>query len=134
MCNSNKNEELSMLKKEIEDFFTKHAMDARIIYRTCSEKFGNESPHNLLPKAILSNHVMIYLDFDGCASIESLNYLIAFPDADSDKLPQLLNPRLGGDRPKADLSKVPSNYRFKNVKELFANYFDRFPENQGKDI
>jgi len=120
------NNDIDKIKMEIADFFSTHSLRTRIIYRTCSEKFGNESPHNLIPKKISIKHITVYLDFDNFPAKENLNFLIAFPDEDSDRLPELLNPRLGGDRPKVDLKKIPARYRFKNVADLFENWFSRF--------
>ena len=115
---------IAKIKKEIENFFELKGLTSRIIYRTCRKGFGNESPHNLLPQNVYSNHVTVYLDFNGYP-IEKTNLgeIIAFLDTDSEKLPKLSHPRLGtSGRPKVNLETVPKDYKFNSIDDLFANF------------
>ena len=44
--------DFQLIKSDIKSFFKKLEIQVRVLYRTCTDKFGNEGPHNLIPKKI----------------------------------------------------------------------------------
>ena len=54
-------------------------------------------------------------------------FILAFPDTHSDLLPRHKRVRLIVKNKKVDLEQVPQCYYFKDIDDLKANYFKRFP-------
>ncbi len=116
---------LQPILREIKEYFQKHGVAVRIIYRTCEKGFGKESPGNLVPKQCRSGHVTAYLSFfDADISRDNLFRLVAFPDEQAASFLQLKKPHLH--LPKVDLDEIPSKYSFENIDDLKTNYFKRF--------
>jgi hypothetical protein len=112
---------LTKLKKEIKDFFLSKNKQARIIYRITQSQFGNESPHNLKPKATFPNRITVYLDFrDHNISLDNIRAIYAFPDFLAETLPILDKTRLH--KTKVDLKRMPSKFVFRDIEDLKANF------------
>jgi hypothetical protein len=112
-----------MIRDDITRYFKDLGVKVRIIYRTCQEKFGEESPGNLLPAKCLNDRVSIYVDFkDNDISSENINSIIAIPEADSGNLPILETQRLPSVHPKIDLRKINRKYRFNDISDLKNNF------------
>jgi hypothetical protein len=87
-------------------YFAHLGISVRIIYRTCQEKFGGESPHNLIPNRINESRITIFMDFKvNDLALLGINKLIAFPESQSRKLP-LCESRLKVQK-KVDLLNIP---------------------------
>lgn len=116
------------LKKEIKEFFGQKGKGARIIYRTIIDRWGKDAPHNLKPKEVKADNVTVYLAFQGHKlNLNEIAYIIAFPDEDSVNFPLLKSPRMSNE--KVDISKLSNNYKFRTVKDLFSEFFNRFSNN-----
>ena len=129
-------EKVETIKNEIKTFYSKHGLEAKVIYRTCASKFGDESPGNLIPlkSERENNHINIYVDFrNGVIDENNISFIVAFPDKDSDLLPRLEKVRLPSKRDKIDLRVVNYPYRFNSLNELYNEYFKRFHHLGGKE-
>jgi hypothetical protein len=111
------------IKDDLTTFFQDNGVKTRIIYRTCQAKFGDESPHNLIPAHPQDDRVTIFLDFvDNDISTTNLNRVFAIPENHADKLPKLKYSRFPIDKPKIDLNKLPEKYIFLDLDDLKQNY------------
>lgn len=112
------------IKSNIKSFFNKKNKLVRVLYRTCMDKFGTEYPHNLIPKKIIPNRLVIYFDFYKNIAINNLNKIIAFTEKEGKELKRQypLISRFG--MVKIDLEKLPQKYIYKNVKDLKQNFLD----------
>jgi hypothetical protein len=111
--------EFAQIKANLEAFFAKEGFPVRIIYRTCQIKFGNESPHNLVPKKVNPSRISIFLDFQDLIQVQALNQIVAIQERDAKGLPLLLS-RFGME--KIDLERLPEKYIFNNIEDLKENY------------
>jgi hypothetical protein len=112
---------LTNIKECISKHFISLGLESRIIYRTNQYKFGKESPGNLLPNKIKSGSVTIFLNFKSHEISESnINEIIAFRDTNSYGFCKLKAPKLH--IPKVDLNQLSTDYKFKTLNELFANF------------
>ncbi len=114
------------LRSEIRDFFEALGLEARVIYRTCQEAFGVESPDNLKPGKPRRTRVTVFLDFaNDDIRRDNLRAVYAFPEAVAEALPMLANPRLGS--PKVELARMPPRFVFANLEELYESWRPRSP-------
>jgi hypothetical protein len=104
-------------------FSDKGLPEPYLLFRTVM--FDKESPHNLLPcqrKEVDRKGWTVFLVFKKAPPIEeNLNYIIAFPDEVDMSLPRLKKLRTAKhieNLQKADLSKLPSQYRFDTFQGL----------------
>lgn len=112
------------IKIDVESFFSEQDKQVRILYRTCSNKFGNEGPGNLVPKKIVPDRIVIFFDFyNENVSISNLRRIIAFTEKVGEELREkypLFRSRFGMD--KIDLEKLPKKYIFESISDLKQNY------------
>ena len=104
-------------------FSDKGLPEPYLLFRTVM--FDKESPHNLLPsqrKEADRKGWTVFLVFKKAPPIqENLHYIIAFPDKADESLPRLEKLRTAKhieNLQKADLSKLPSQYRFDSFQEF----------------
>jgi hypothetical protein len=111
------------IKDDLTKFFRDHGVGTRIIYRTCQAKFGDESPHNLIPADAEDDRVTIFLDFvDSDISTTNLNRVFAIPENHAGRLPKLKNSRFPVEKAKIDLNRLPGKYVFRELDDLKQNY------------
>ena len=111
---------LKILKDSILNLYSELGLKARIIYRTNQNKFGKESPGNLIPKIQRENSVTVFLSFkDYRISENNLDQIIAFNDTEAYKFPLIKNPKLH--EPKVDLELLDNKYKFKTLNSLFKS-------------
>lgn len=123
--NESKKRALEPIENEIKSFFLNHAIEVRIIHRTCQKGFGKESPNNLKPSKIKTNSTTVFISFnDSTISRDNFHKLIAFPDIDAEKFPMLEKVNLH--KPKVDLDRLSEKYIFNNIEDLKEHYFERF--------
>jgi len=114
----------SELRTSIEVIFLRHGLPVPyILYRTIM--FNDESPHNLLPSQRGAKDQCgwtVFLVFNTApAALNNLSGIIAFPDVTADSLPRLNKIRASRHiegLEKADLSLMPSTFKFKTLPEL----------------
>jgi len=126
--------EYAEIKSHIVKFFADKNIDARVLYRTVSGKFGlGESPDNLLPKKSAQSSVSIYIDFNDFKRITSnIRFIIAFPDDQHNDIPRQKTVSLKSG--KKDLNKialtqiVPNKHRcyFESIEKLTSSFFKRY--------
>ncbi len=112
------------IKNRVKNIFsTANISEPYILYRTVM--FSGESPHNLLPsqRGLKGKKGWsVFLIFKKAPPrIDNLDKIIAFPDSVDSSLPRLQKIRTGRHIPnleKADLSKIPSKYKFANLDSL----------------
>jgi hypothetical protein len=122
------------IKSHIVKYFADKKIDARVLYRTVSRKFGlGESPDNLLPKKSALSSVSIYIDFNDFKRIASnIRFIIAFPDNQHNDIPiqKTVSLKSGKkDLNKIDLTQiVPNKHRcyFESIEELTSCFFKRY--------
>jgi hypothetical protein len=108
---------LKIMKKEIEEFFLTKNLNSKIIYRTCQQNFGNESPDNLIPKIFDKSKVIVFLNFnDRRIGYDNIKELIAYRNIDARNFAKLKKTRLH--RGKIDMTKIDQKYKFKSIEEL----------------
>ena len=111
------------IKDDLIRFFQDHDVKTRIIYRTCQAKFGNESPHNLIPTDPDDHRVTIFLDFvDDDITTTNLHRIFAIPENRARRLPKLKKSRFPIDKPKINLNRLPEKYIFRDLDDLKQNY------------
>jgi hypothetical protein len=117
-----KNEEnLEQIRSDLTTFFNNLGREVRSIYRTSQSKFGDESPHNLIPTNLSKTRITIFLDFkDENFSVDNLNRVVAFPKNRSKELPMIEKSR--SNLPKVDLERLPSKYIYRDLDELKSHY------------
>lgn len=126
--------EYTEIKSNLIKYFADKKIDARVLYRTVSRKFGlGESPDNLLPKKSTISSVSIYIDFNDFKRIASnIRFIIAFPDNQHNDIPRQKSVSLKSgktDLHKIDLTQiVPNKHRcyFESIEELTCCFFKRF--------
>ena len=126
--------EYAEIKSNLIKYFADKKIDARVLYRTVSGKFGlGESPDNLLPKKSAQSSVSIYIDFNDFKRITSnIRFIIAFPDDQHNDIPRQKTVSLKSgkkDLNKIDLTQiVPNKHRcyFESIEELTSCFFVRF--------
>jgi len=108
---------LKIMKKEITEFFLTKNLNSKIIYRTCQQNFGNESPDNLMPKIFDKSNVIVFLNFnDRRIDCDNIKELIAYRNIDARNFVELKKTRLH--RGKIDMTKIDQKYKFKSIEEL----------------
>jgi hypothetical protein len=108
---------LKIMKKEIMEFFLTKKLNSKIIYRTCQQNFGNESPDGLMPKIFDKSNVIVFLNFnDRKIDYNNIKELIAYRNYDARNFKLLKKTRLH--RVKIDMNKIDQKYKFKSIKEL----------------
>jgi hypothetical protein len=108
---------LKIIKKEIATFFLTKNLNSKIIYRTCQQNFGNESPDNLMPKIFDKSNVIVFLNFnDHRIDYDNIKELIAYRNIDALNFVKLKKNRLH--REKIDMSKIDQKFKFKSIEEL----------------
>ena len=126
--------EYAEIKSNLIQYFADKKIDARVLYRTVSRKFGlGESPDNLLVKKSTISSVSIYIDFNDYKRIASnIRFIIAFPDNQHNDIPRQKTVSLKSgknDLHKIDLTQiVPNKHRcyFESIEELTSCFFKRF--------
>ena len=108
---------LKIIKKEIMEFFLTKNLNSKIIYRTCQQNFGNESPDNLMPKIFDKSNVIVFLNFnDHRIDYDNIKELIAYRNIDALNFVKLKKTRLH--KEKIDMTKIDQKYKFKSIKDL----------------
>ena len=108
---------LKIMKKDIAEFFLTKNLNSKIIYRTCQQNFGNESPDNLMPKIFNKSSVIVFLNFnDRRIDYDNIKELIAYRNIDARNFAKLKKTRLNRD--KIDMNKIDQKYKFKSIEEL----------------
>ena len=108
---------LKIMKKEIIEFFLTKKLNSKIIYRTCQQNFGNESPDNLMPKIFNKFNVIVFLNFnDHRIDYDNIKELIAYRNIDALNFVKLKKTRLH--KEKIDMTKIDQKYKFKSIKDL----------------
>lgn len=108
---------VEIMKKEIKEFFLTKNLNPKIIYRTCQQDFGNESPDSLMPKIFDKSNVIVFLNFnDRRIDYDNIKELIAYRNIDARNFKKLKKTRLH--REKIDMAKIDQKYKFKSIKEL----------------
>ena len=108
---------LKIIKKEIMEFFLTKNLNSKIIYRTCQQNFGNESPDNLMPKIFNKFNVIVFLNFnDHRIDYDNIKELIAYRNIDALNFVKLKKTRLH--KEKIDMTKIDQKYKFKSIKDL----------------
>ena len=112
-----------LVEKVKKPFRDKNLPAPYLLFRTVM--FEKESPHNLLPcqrKEEDRRGWTVFLVFKKAPpQEENLDYIIAFPDSADSALPRLDKLRTAKhieNLQKADLSKIPSEFRFENIHAL----------------
>ncbi len=110
------------IKREITDFFMNKGLKPRIIYRTNQADWGDDAiANNLIPNAIKEDHVTVLISFNYEKKRDAIDYLIAFPDADSLNFQLLPDDRLHSKK-RISFKNFPNKYRFANMEELFIKF------------
>jgi len=114
--------QLNLMKSEIKNFFfSSKNLNARVIYRTTQEDFGNESPANLLPKNIQENKVTVFLNFNNFnISENNLKEVIAFKDIEANRFDFIRATRLH--KKKIELASISKKHKFENIKDLINRW------------
>jgi hypothetical protein len=98
---------LAVIRGLIRDHFAKYGISARILYRTGQQRFGKESPANLIAKRAKPDRITVFIDFrDPNIHEGNIRRIIAFADSEAVNLPMFLQTRLH--RTKVDLDAISS--------------------------
>lgn len=117
------------IKLDIESFFKKHGKQVRVLYRTSMDKFG-EPPDNLIPKKIVNDRLVVFVNFrDKTVSPSNIEQIYAFTEGEGEKLlnEYPLKSRLNETKIKINLKNIPHKYKFENIVE-FKKYFQNFKQ------
>ena len=109
------------IKTEIENFFQLKQLKARIIYRTCQQDFGKESPGNFIPIHRDPKRVTIFISFNGKIDISNVLKVYALQETELLNPPTLKKSRLN--TPKVDLDRLEQKFVFNDLDNLFQNFF-----------
>jgi len=109
------------IKKAITEHFIALGYKPRIIYRTNQNKFGKESPGNLVPKTIKNNSVTVFISFNNHEiSDTNIDQIIAFRDSESDNFPLLRDPKFH--MVKIDIERLDARHKYNTVSELLRSF------------
>jgi len=111
---------LKAIKDIVTIFYAKQGIKCRIIYRTISQAFGSESPHNLLPATVKEGRATVFIDFNDYKLAEdNIVRIVAFKDTDSVDFPMLDKARLH--LQKVDLDALSDDYKFDSLQSLVGH-------------
>ena len=113
--------EFIKVKMKITKLLLEYGVNARVIYRTNQEAFGNESPENLIPKIVKENNYTIFINYKNYdLSEKNIKEIIAFRDSEGVKFETISKHRLHIS--KIDIDKIDKKYRFKSIDDFIANF------------
>ena len=119
--------EFKSIKLEIESFFKNYGKQVRALYRTSMDEFG-EPPINLIPKKIVNDRLVVFVNFKNKkVSLSNIEQIYTFTEAEGQKMlnEHPIKSRLNKTKIKINLKKIPKKYKFKNIGEL-KKHFQNF--------